>query len=57
MKGAVLPTGKNFGRKTQKWQHKNISSRKNPQLNFWQICQKMAEKWSNFLKRIYHIRA
>jgi hypothetical protein len=30
----VLPTGRNFGRKKQKWPHKNISGRKNPRLNF-----------------------
>jgi hypothetical protein len=30
----VLPTGRNFGRKTQKWPHKNMSGRKNPRPNF-----------------------
>jgi hypothetical protein len=45
---AVLPTGRNFGRKTQKWPHKNVSGRKNPLPNFWQIFIKLAEKWPNF---------
>jgi hypothetical protein len=31
-----------LGRKTQKWLFKNISGRKNPRPNFWQIFQK---KW------------
>jgi hypothetical protein len=41
----VLPTGRNFGRKTQKWPHKNLNGRKNLRPNFWQIFIKMAEKW------------
>jgi hypothetical protein len=45
---AVLPTGRNFGRKTQKWPHKNLSGRNNLRPNFWQIIIKMAEKWPNF---------
>jgi hypothetical protein len=45
---AVLPTGQNFGRKTQKWPHKNLSGRKKWRPNFLQIFQKMAEKWPNF---------
>jgi hypothetical protein len=54
----VLPTGRNVGRKTQKWPYKNISGRKNPRPNYWQIFQKMAEKWPNlFLKCICHIKA
>jgi hypothetical protein len=44
----VLPTGRNFGGKTQKWPLKNFSGQKNPRLNFWPIFQKMAEKWPNF---------
>jgi hypothetical protein len=44
----VLPTGRNFGRKTQKWPHKNLSGRNNLRPNFWQIIIKMAEKWPNF---------
>jgi hypothetical protein len=43
-----LPTGRNFGRKTQKWPHKNLSGRKKQRPNFWPISQKMAEKWPNF---------
>jgi hypothetical protein len=43
---AVLPTGRNFGRKTQMWPHKNLSGRK----IFWQIYQKMTEKWPNFFE-------
>jgi hypothetical protein len=39
----VLPTGRNFGRKTQKWPPKNISGRKNQRPNFWQIFRKMTE--------------
>jgi hypothetical protein len=46
----VLPTGRNFCRKTQKWPHKNLSGRENPQPNFLQICQKMAEKGPNFFE-------
>jgi hypothetical protein len=30
----VLPTGRNFGRKTQKWPYKNMSGRKNSRPNF-----------------------
>jgi hypothetical protein len=44
----VLPTGRNFGRKTQKWPHKNLSGREKLRPNFWPIFQKMAEKWPNF---------
>jgi hypothetical protein len=44
MAQTVLPTGRYFGRKTQKWPHKNLSGRKNPRPNFWHICLKMAEK-------------
>jgi hypothetical protein len=45
---SVLPTGRNFGRKTQKWPHKNLSGRKKQRPNFWPISQKIAEKWPNF---------
>jgi hypothetical protein len=38
---SVFPTGRNFGRKTQKWPHKNMSSRENPRPNIRQICLKM----------------
>jgi hypothetical protein len=27
---SVLPTGRNFGRKIQKWPHQNLSGRKSP---------------------------
>jgi hypothetical protein len=47
---AVLPTGRNVGRKTQKWLLKNISGQKNRRPNFVQICQKMAEIWPNFFE-------
>jgi hypothetical protein len=49
----VLPTGRNFGRKTQNWPPKNISGWKNQRPNFWQIFQKMAEKWPNFFEVCY----
>jgi hypothetical protein len=49
----VLPTGRNFSRKTQKGPLKNISGQKNPQLNFWPIFHKMAEKWPNFFAVCY----
>jgi hypothetical protein len=48
MLAAVLPTGRNFGRKTQKWPHKNTSGWKKQRQNFWPIFQKMVEKWPNF---------
>jgi hypothetical protein len=41
---SVLPTGRNFGRKMQKWPHKNLSGRNNLRPKFWQIIIKMAEK-------------
>jgi hypothetical protein len=44
----VLPTGRNFGRKTQKWPFKYLSGRKKQRPNFSPISQKMAEKWPNF---------
>jgi hypothetical protein len=44
----VLPTGRNFGRKTQKLPHKNLSCRKKQWPNFLPIFQKLAEKWPNF---------
>jgi hypothetical protein len=44
----VLPTGRNFSRKTQKWPHKNLNGRKKWRLNFMQMFQKMAEKWPKF---------
>jgi hypothetical protein len=44
----VLPTGRNIGRKTQKWPYKNPSGRKKQRLNFLLIFQKMAEKWPKF---------
>jgi hypothetical protein len=50
---SVLPTGRNFGRKTQKWPHKNINGRKNP--NFKQIFQKWPKSGRTFMKCIYHI--
>jgi hypothetical protein len=40
-KKPVLPTGRNFGRKTQKWPHKHISGRKNLLPILLQIFQKM----------------
>jgi hypothetical protein len=46
----VLPTGRNFCRKTQKWSQKNLSGRENPRQNFLLICQKMAEKGPNFFE-------
>jgi hypothetical protein len=46
----VLPTGRNFCRKTQNWPQKNLSGRENPRLNFLQISQKMAEKEPNFFE-------
>jgi hypothetical protein len=46
--GPVLPTGRDFGRKRQKWPHKNLSGRKKQRPNFVQIFQKIAEKWPNF---------
>jgi hypothetical protein len=46
---SVLPTGRNIGRKTQKWPHKNISGRKNLRPKYLPIFQKVAEKWPNFL--------
>jgi hypothetical protein len=49
-KPAVLPAGRNFGRKTQKWPQKILSGRENPRPNFWQICLKMAEKGPNFFE-------
>jgi hypothetical protein len=45
----VLPTGRNFCRKTQKWPQKNISGRENLRPNLMQISQQMAEKGPNFL--------
>jgi hypothetical protein len=45
---SMLPTGRNFGRKTKKWPHKNLSGRKKLRPNFWPIFQEMAEKWPNF---------
>jgi hypothetical protein len=44
----VLPTGRNFGRKTLKWPHKNMSGWKNPRLKLLKILQKVAEKGPNF---------
>jgi hypothetical protein len=44
----VLPTGQNFGRRTQKWPHKNLSGRKKQRLIFLQIFKKLAEKWLIF---------
>jgi hypothetical protein len=45
---AVLPTGRNFCRKTQKWPQKNLSGRENSRPNFLQNYPKMAEKGPNF---------
>jgi hypothetical protein len=46
----VFPTGRNFGRKTQKRPLKNMSGRENPRPNILQICLKMAEKGPNFFE-------
>jgi hypothetical protein len=46
----VLPTGRYFGRKTQKWPYKNLCGRKNQRPNFLQICLEMAEMWPNFFE-------
>jgi hypothetical protein len=46
----VLPTGRNFCRKTQEWPQKNLSGRENPRPNFLRIGQKMAEKGPNFFE-------
>jgi hypothetical protein len=40
---SVLSTGRNFGRKTQKWSDKKLSGRTNPRSNFMQIFYKVAE--------------
>jgi hypothetical protein len=48
--GSVLSTGRYFGRKTQKWPHKNLSGRKFLRANFLQICLKIAEKWPNLFE-------
>jgi hypothetical protein len=48
---AVLPTGRNFCRKMQKWPQKNLSGRENPQPNFKQNFKKIGkigEKGPNF---------
>jgi hypothetical protein len=42
---SVLPTGRNFGRKTQKWSYKNTSGR---------LIKKMVEKCLNFLEVCSH---
>jgi hypothetical protein len=47
---SVLPTGRNFGRKIQKWPHQTLSARKSPHTNLLQIFQEMAEKLPNFLE-------
>jgi hypothetical protein len=43
----VLPTGRNFGRKTQKGPDKNLNGGTKQLPNFWPIFQKPAEKWPN----------
>jgi hypothetical protein len=51
-----LPTGRNFGRKTQKWPNKNLSGWKRQRPNILQIFQKMAEEWQNFPEDYIHIK-
>jgi hypothetical protein len=46
--GAVLPRGRNFGRKAQKGPKKIEWGLENLGSNFWQIYQKRAEKGPNF---------
>jgi hypothetical protein len=47
-KTAVLPRGRNFGRKPQKGPEKILWGRENLRPNLWQINQKRAEKGPNF---------
>jgi hypothetical protein len=41
---SALPTGNNFGRKTQKWPHTNLCGRKNWRPTFLQL------KWPDFFE-------
>jgi hypothetical protein len=45
---AVLPRGRNFGRKSQKGPKKIVWSRENEGPNFWKIYQKRGEKGPTF---------
>jgi hypothetical protein len=45
----VLPTVKNLRHKTQKWPHENLRGLKTLPPKFLQICQKMPQKWPNFI--------
>jgi hypothetical protein len=47
-KNAVLPRGRNFGRKAQKWPKKIWWGRESQGPNFYPIYQKRAEKGPNF---------
>jgi hypothetical protein len=54
----VLPNGRNFGRKTQKWPHKNFNGRKNLRPNLLPIFSKKWPKSSqSFLKYVIHTKA
>jgi hypothetical protein len=53
----VLPTGRNFCRKMQKWPQKNLSGGENPQPNFRQNFNKMGEKGPNFLKFLFYLKS
>jgi hypothetical protein len=41
---SVLPTGRNFGRKTQKWPHNNMSGRKKFAAEFFEDFTKSGRK-------------
>jgi hypothetical protein len=47
---ALLPRGRNFGRRTQKGPLKKLRGRKNWRPNFYRIYIKRAEKGPNFFK-------
>jgi hypothetical protein len=49
---AVLPTGRNFGRKTQKWPPKNISGRD----NHGRFSKEWLKSGRTFLKFVIHIK-
>jgi hypothetical protein len=56
---AVLPTGRNFGRKTQKWLLKNISGRKNPrpEKSAAEFVKNWPKSGRTFLNCVIHIKA